>query len=239
MSLLQTPLHSLHRELGAKLVPFAGYEMPVQYTAGIIKEHLHTRAAAGLFDVSHMGQLLVSGPGSTAMLESLVPADLRALSRHAQTYTLFTNEAGGVLDDLIITRRDEEDYSLVVNAACKKQDIEHLRSHLHKQQLDVLQEQGLLALQGPRAREVMSALCPEVADLVFMHGCPATLGGVPVYVSCSGYTGEDGFEISVPSAQTQEVARQLLQNEWVEPIGLGARDSLRLEAGLCPGRGRR
>ena len=233
MSLLHTPLDALHRELGAKMVPFAGYDMPVQYTAGIIKEHLHTRQAAGLFDVSHMGQVLIRGEGSAAMLESLVPVDVEALDIDQQTYALFTNDSGGVLDDLIITRWAQDEFFLVVNAGCKTGDIAHLRAHLSGQDLTVLEEQALLALQGPAAREVMGTLCPAAAQLTFMHGCAAQVDGVDVYITCSGYTGEDGFEISVPAAAAEALARRLLAFEAVEPIGLGARDSLRLEAGLC------
>lgn len=233
MTLLHTPLDALHRELGARMVPFAGYDMPVQYTAGIIKEHLHTREAAGLFDVSHMGQVIIEGEGSVAMLESLVPVDVAALAINQQTYALFTNDEGGVLDDLIVTRWAQDRFFLVVNAGCKTQDIEHLRAHLSGQTLTVLADQALLALQGPRARDVMRSLCPDAAKLVFMRGCPALIDGIEAYITCSGYTGEDGFEISVPGAAAEKLARRLLAIEAVQPIGLGARDSLRLEAGLC------
>ena len=233
MTLLSTPLDALHRELGAKMVPFAGYEMPVQYPSGIIKEHLHTREAAGLFDVSHMGQVIIEGAGSAAMLESLVPVDIESLGRNRQTYALLTNDQGGVLDDLIITRWDQDRFFLVVNAGCKAQDIAHLRAHLCGQTLTVLADQALLALQGPAAREVMRDLCPAAAELVFLQGCPAVLAGTEVYITCSGYTGEDGFEISVPAAQAEALARRLLAVAPVRAIGLGARDSLRLEAGLC------
>jgi len=233
MTLLTTPLDALHRELGAKMVPFAGYDMPVQYPRGIIKEHLHTRQAAGLFDVSHMGQVIIEGAGSAAMLESLVPVDIEGLGVNRQTYALFTNERGGVLDDLIITRWQQDRFFLVVNAACKEQDIAHLRAHLSGQTLSAMTEQALLALQGPAAREVMRALCPEAAALVFMQGCAATIEGTEVYITCSGYTGEDGFEISVPAAGAESLARLLLAAGPVQAIGLGARDSLRLEAGLC------
>mgnify|MGYP003664770009 FL=1 len=233
MSLLHTPLDALHRELGAKMVPFAGYDMPVQYQTGIIKEHLHTRQAAGLFDVSHMGQVLIQGEGSAAMLESLVPVDIEALDINQQTYALFTTDTGGVLDDLIITRWAQDEFFLVVNAGCKSADIAHLRSHLSGQTLTVLDEQALLALQGPAARGVMATLCPQAVQLTFMHGCRAQIDGVDVYITCSGYTGEDGFEISVPAAAAETLARRLLAVEAVQPIGLGARDSLRLEAGLC------
>jgi aminomethyltransferase len=233
MSLLTTPLDALHRELGAKMVPFAGYDMPVQYPTGIIREHQQTRERAGLFDVSHMGQVVIEGPGTAAMLESLVPVDVEGLAVNGQTYALFTNERGGVLDDLIITRWAEDRFFLVVNAACKAQDITHLRAHLDGQSLEVLEAQALIALQGPAAREVMAQLCPAAAQLVFMTGTRAELDGVPVYITCSGYTGEDGFEISVPAGAAEALARRILAFEQVEPIGLGARDSLRLEAGLC------
>lgn len=234
MTLLTTPLDALHRELGAKMVPFAGYDMPVQYPAGIIKEHLQTRESAGLFDVSHMGQVIIEGAGVAAMLESLVPVDIEGLGTHRQTYALLTNDQGGVLDDLIITRWSADKFFLVVNAACKEQDIAHLRGHLTgAQSLTVLEDQALLALQGPKAREVMSELCPAAADLVFMQGAAATIDGVEAYVTCSGYTGEDGFEISVLNGAADALARRILDFDQVEPIGLGARDSLRLEAGLC------
>jgi len=233
VTLLTTPLDALHRELGARMVPFAGYDMPVQYPTGIIREHLHTRAAAGLFDVSHMGQLILEGAGSVDLLESLVPVDIAGLGVNRQTYALFTNEAGGVLDDLIITRWDEDTFFLVVNAGCKAQDIAHLRAHLTGQQLAALHDQALLALQGPAARQVMRDLCPAAAGLVFMQGCRAAIDGIDVYITCSGYTGEDGFELSVPASRAEALARRLLAIDPIGAIGLGARDSLRLEAGLC------
>ena len=233
VTLLTTPLDALHRELGAKMVPFAGYDMPVQYPPGIIKEHLHTREAAGLFDVSHMGQVVIEGPGAAAMLESLVPVDIEGLAQGRQTYALFTNERGGVLDDLIITRWAADKFFLVVNAGCKEADIAHLRAHLQGQNLTVLEDQALLALQGPQARQVMGELCPAAAELVFMQGCHADIDGTPVYITCSGYTGEDGFEISVAASSAEALARRFLALEPVQAIGLGARDSLRLEAGLC------
>ena len=233
MSLLTTPLDTLHRELGAKMVPFAGYDMPVQYPAGIIKEHQHTREQAGLFDVSHMGQVVIEGAGTAAMLESLVPVDVMGLADQRQTYALFTNDTGGVLDDLIITRWGEERFFLVVNAACKAQDIAHLQAALDGQTLTVLEDQALLALQGPAARRVMGQLCPAAAELTFMSGCAGEIDGSVVYITCSGYTGEDGFEISMPASAAEAIARRLLAFDEVQPIGLGARDSLRLEAGLC------
>ena len=231
--MLKTPLDSLHRELGARMVPFAGYEMPVQYPAGILKEHLHTRSAAGLFDVSHMGQVRIRGAGIGEALEALVPVDVQGLGQNAQTYALFTNERGGVLDDLIITRWSEEELFLVVNAACKEQDIAHLRAGLEGFEIEVMEDQALLALQGPAARSVISQLAPAAAGLTFMNGLATSLEGSEVYITCSGYTGEDGFEISMPAAIAEQVARSLLEHEAVEAIGLGARDSLRLEAGLC------
>jgi aminomethyltransferase len=233
MTLLTTPLDGLHRELGAKMVPFAGYAMPVQFPTGIIKEHLHTRDAAGLFDVSHMGQVVVEGRGAAALLESLVPVDIEGLGTDRQTYALFTNERGGVRDDLIITRWSADSFFLVVNAACKDEDIAHLRQYLADQTLNVLQDRALLALQGPAARAVMQRLCPEAAGLQFMQGRRLSIAGIEAYITCSGYTGEDGFEISLPAGSAESLARTLLQDESVAPVGLGARDSLRLEAGLC------
>jgi len=234
MSLKHTPLDALHRELGARMVPFAGYDMPVQYTEGIIVEHRHTREAAGLFDVSHMGQLLLRGDGIADTLESLMPADLQALGEHRQTYALLTNDDGGVRDDLIVTRWDEETFFLVVNAACKADDRAWIESNLSSgQSLEELGGQGLLALQGPLARDVLAALIPELATLTFLCGGNFELDGVPLYITCSGYTGEDGFELSVPGEHTEAIARRLLAHDAVAPIGLGARDSLRLESGLC------
>lgn len=230
--LLFTPLNDLHIELGAKMVPFAGYNMPVQYADGIKKEHLHTRAAAGLFDVSHMGQVVVSGEGAAKALEALVPVELEALPINKQTYAVFTDEQGGILDDLIITRWADDSFFLVVNAACKEQDIAHLKAGLAGFNLDVL-DRGLLALQGPKAEAVMAALEPKAAGLTFMNGCNGAIDGVECFITRSGYTGEDGFEISIPAQSTVQVAKVLLAQEGVKPIGLGARDSLRLEAGLC------
>lgn len=232
-TLKSTALQDLHVELGARMVPFAHYSMPVQYPMGILKEHQHTRTQAGLFDVSHMGQVIIEGEGAAQMLESLVPVDIEGLGINRQTYALFTNDQGGVLDDLIITRWDDNTFFLVVNAACKDQDIAHLKAALQGQTLKVMEGQSLLALQGPSAREVLAQWVPEVANLVFMQGMHASIDDVPVYISCSGYTGEDGYELSVPDACADSLARRLLANDAVAPIGLGARDSLRLEAGLC------
>lgn len=234
---LKTPLYDLHVELGAKMVPFAGYLMPVQYPLGIMKEHLHTRDQAGLFDVSHMGQVRVKGTGITEALEKLVPVDLHALPQFKQTYAVFTDKNGGILDDLIITRWADDEFFLVVNAACKQQDIAHLRSHLNGFEIEVMDQQALLALQGPSARSVMDQLIPAATALRFMGGCFAAIDidgqDVECFVTCSGYTGEDGFEISVAAEHATAVANKLLAFDAVEAIGLGARDSLRLEVGLC------
>lgn len=231
--LLRTPLYDLHVSLGAKMVPFAGYEMPVQYPMGILKEHLHTRAQAGLFDVSHMGQVFLVGPEAAAALETLVPVDIVDLPEGLQRYALFTSETGGVMDDLMVANFGDRLF-VVVNAACKAQDIAHMQKHLSGRcKVEVLEDRALLALQGPAAGAVMARLAPETAEMVFMTTATVTLVGVPCYVSRSGYTGEDGFEISVPAAQAEALARELLSHPEVAPIGLGARDSLRLEAGLC------
>jgi aminomethyltransferase len=231
--LARTPLYDLHIELGARMVPFAGYEMPVQYPSGIIKEHQHTRNQAGLFDVSHMGQVRLSGPDAAAALETLVPVDIVDLPVGNQRYALFTNEQGGILDDLMVANSGDSLF-VVVNAACKQQDIAHMRAHLSGRcQVDELADRALLALQGPAAAAVMARLAPETAKMVFMEHGQTTLVGAPCLISRSGYTGEDGFEISVPADKALELARWLLAQPEVAPIGLGARDSLRLEAGLC------
>lgn len=234
--LRKTPLHALHLELGAKMVPFAGYEMPVQYRPGVMKEHLHTRAAAGLFDVSHMGQVILrheSGRAAVAeALEALVPADLLGLGEMRQRYGFFTNDAGGILDDLMIANRGDH-LLLVVNAACKAADIAHMRAGLPGIDVDERTERALLALQGPEAEAVLGAILPEAARMRFMDVgvFPSDYG--ELWVSRSGYTGEDGFEVSVTAERAEALARALLSHDAVEPIGLGARDSLRLEAGLC------
>ena len=233
-----TPLHALHLELGGKMVPFAGYAMPVQYPTGIMGEHRHTRAAAGLFDVSHMGQAWLDAPGIAALLETLVPGDIQGLAPGQIRYSLLMAEDGGILDDLMITRPlDDTDGSrlfLVVNAACKDQDFAHIAAKLAgRATLTRLDDRALLALQGPKAAEVMARLGPEANRLVFMTASPVTVAGIDCLVSRSGYTGEDGFEISVPADRAEDLARTLLAQPDVAPIGLGARDSLRLEAGLC------
>lgn len=228
----KTPLFDLHLQLGAKMVPFAGYQMPVQYPDGILAEHLHTRQFAGLFDVSHMGQVLLRGPGVASALETLVPVELESLPLNKQTYAVFTNEKGGILDDLIICRWQEDRFFLVVNAACKDQDIAHLRDNLPGLDIEVL-DRALLALQGPAAKDVMQVLLPAATELSFMTGCAGELSGAECYVTRSGYTGEDGFEISVANDHAVRVAEAILACDQVAPVGLGARDSLRLEAGLC------
>ena len=230
---LKTPLYDLHRELGGKMVPFAGYSMPVQFSAGVLKEHLHTRSQAGLFDVSHMGQIVARGDDAAAILESVLPLDLQALPVGQQRYAVLLNEDGGMRDDLIVTRWDETTFFLVVNAACKQDDLAWFRARCPELDFQLQSTQALLALQGPRAREVLAAQLPEIATLAFMQGRPVTVAGEPAYVTCSGYTGEDGFEISLPATVAESVARTLLADDRVAPIGLGARDSLRLEAGLC------
>ena len=233
--LLKTPLHALHLELGARMVPFAGYDMPVQYPLGVMKEHQHTREHAGLFDVSHMGQILLSGADAARALETLVPVDIIDLPVGMQRYAMFTNEQGGILDDLMVANLGNDQLFLVVNAACKDQDLAHLRKHLgkHCDIQPLFEERALLALQGPAAVTVLQGLAPEVASMTFMQFAPVTLLGTGCYVSRSGYTGEDGFEISVPAQHAEALARHLLADPQVQAIGLGARDSLRLEAGLC------
>ena len=229
----RTALYDLHIELGAKMVPFAGYDMPLQYPSGILKEHKHARAQAGLFDVSHMGQLRLSGSDAAAALESLVPVDIIDLPANRQRYAVFTNPQGGILDDLMVSNGGDHLF-LVVNAACKQQDTAHLRQHLAGRcQIEELTDRSLLALQGPAAAAVMARLAPATAQMVFMQTGKVTLAGAECFISRSGYTGEDGFEISVPNVQAEALARLLLAQEEVAPIGLGARDSLRLEAGLC------
>ncbi|MCZ4306991.1 glycine cleavage system aminomethyltransferase GcvT [Zoogloeaceae bacterium G21618-S1] len=231
---LRTPLYDLHVSLGAKMVPFAGYAMPVQYPTGIIKEHTHTRTEAGLFDVSHMGQVRLTGPDAAAALESLVPVDIIDLPVGMQRYAVFTNEAGGVMDDLMVANAGNDSLFVVVNAGCKAQDIAHMQKHLSGRcSVEVLDDRALLALQGPAAATVMARLAPATAEMIFMNFTSVTLVGVECYISRSGYTGEDGYEISVPADKAEALARELLAQPEVLPIGLGARDSLRLEAGLC------
>ena len=238
--LLQTPLHALHLRLGARLVPFAGYAMPVQYPGGVIAEHRQCREAAALFDVSHMGQLRLVGDDAAAALETLVPVDIVDLPVGKQRYALFTNDHGGLLDDLMIVRPDAAaraafgDLFLVVNAGCKDADLRHLQTNIgHRCAVVPMPERALLALQGPQAVDALARLNPAVATMVFMSGGVFDLAGTTCFVTRSGYTGEDGFEISVPAEHAVTLAEALLAQPEVKPAGLGARDTLRLEAGLC------
>lgn len=231
--LQQTPLHDLHLALGARMVPFAGYAMPVQYPAGIIAEHRQCRGSAALFDVSHMGQLRLVGPDAAAALETLVPQDMVGLGVLKQRYAFFTNDQGGLLDDLMVTRRPD-DLFVVVNAGCKDADTRHLIERIGARcEVVPMPDHALLALQGPKAVTALARLNAGVAALTFMSGGAFTLAGADCFVTRSGYTGEDGFEISVPAGQAIALARALLAEPEVAPAGLGARDTLRLEAGLC------
>ncbi len=230
---LKTPLHALHLECGARMVPFAGYDMPVSFPDGILAEHHHCRGAAALFDVSHMGQLKLLGDDAARALESLVPMDVVGLGVGKQRYAFFTNAAGGILDDLMITRH-ENDLFLIVNAACKEADTRHLVTHIGTRCTVLPQpDRALLALQGPKAVTALARLNPQVAELTFMTGALFELAGAACFVTRSGYTGEDGFEISVPADAAVALAKALLSQAEVKPAGLGARDTLRLEAGLC------
>jgi aminomethyltransferase len=235
--LLKTPLHALHLELGAKMVPFAGYDMPVNYPGGILAEHRQCRESAALFDVSHMGQVRLAGDGAAAALETVVPMDVIDLGAGKQRYAFFTNEHGGILDDLMITRRGADfggDLLLVVNAACKDADIRHLVTNIgHRCVVQPLPDRALLALQGPQAASALVRLAPGVAALTFMTGGRFEIAGADCFVTRSGYTGEDGFEISLEADRADGLARRLLALPEVKPAGLGARDTLRLEAGLC------
>lgn len=234
-ALKHTPLHALHLSLGAKMVPFAGYDMPVQYPAGVMKEHLHTRAAAGLFDVSHMGQVIIRAASFDEVakaLETLVPVDILGLKPGRQRYGFFTSHNGGILDDLMITNRGDH-LLVVVNAACKDQDVAHMKAHLDDCDVTLLEDRALLALQGPAAELVLASLWAGAADMKFMDVRDASILGADCIISRSGYSGEDGYEISIPADKAEEFAKALLAHPECEPIGLGARDSLRLEAGLC------
>ena len=235
--LLTTPLNALHIELGARMVPFAGYSMPVQYPAGLVAEHHHTRNAAGLFDVSHMGQLRLSGPDAAAALESLMPVDVIGLGVHKQRYGLLLNDEGGIIDDLMFVNRNVTnggDIFVIVNGACKHGDLAHIQQRIAGRcTIEAQFDRALLALQGPQAASALQRLLPGVEKLVFMTGAAFEVDGADLYVTRSGYTGEDGFEISLPAAAAEPFARRLLAQPEVKPIGLGARNSLRLEAGLC------
>ena len=240
-SLQSTPLHDLHVSLGARMVPFAGYSMPVQYPAGLMAEHLHTRAAAGLFDVSHMGQLRLVGPDAAAAFESLMPVDVVDLPVGKQRYGLLLNDEGGIIDDLMFFKR-EHDIFVIVNGACKAGDIAHIQQKIGQRcQVIPMPQMALMALQGPLAVKALARLCPGIENLVFMtggtfhiacdsHGPHQT---IECFVTRSGYTGEDGFEISVHEMKAEALAHALLAQPEVKPVGLGARNSLRLEAGLC------
>ncbi|GAB2482546.1 glycine cleavage system aminomethyltransferase GcvT [Comamonas humi] len=233
-----TPLNALHLELGARMVPFAGYSMPVQYPEGLIAEHKHTRASAGLFDVSHMGQLRLVGSGAAAAFESLMPVDVIDLPVGKQRYGLLLNDEGGILDDLMFFNQGlvngEHTLFVIVNGACKAADIAHIQDRIGSRcQVVPMPDHGLLALQGPQAVTALSRLAPGVEKLVFMTGGQFDVDGISCFITRSGYTGEDGFEISVPGNQAEALARKLLAQPEVKPIGLGARNSLRLEAGLC------
>lgn len=234
--LRKTVLNDLHRDLGAKMVPFAGYEMPVQYPMGVMKEHLHCRAAAGLFDVSHMGQVIVRAPGGygeiAAAMEALVPVDVAGLGEGRQRYAMFTNDAGGIEDDLMLANRGDHLF-VVVNAACKQADIARMRALMPHCDVSEITDRALIALQGPKAAAALGALVPGAGDMRFMDVAVTGSRWGELWLSRSGYTGEDGYEISVPEAGAKALARALLDNDAVAPIGLGARDSLRLEAGLC------
>jgi aminomethyltransferase len=231
--LKSTPLDAWHRACGARMVPFAGYAMPVQYQ-GVLAEHLHCRAQAALFDVSHMGQATLTGATAAGALERLVPGDLLGLKPGRQRYTLLTNEAGGIIDDLMVANIGEERLFLVVNASRKDDDFTHIAANLpFGVRLHRHEDRALLALQGPAAASVIARIGPEAAKLPFMGVAAVMLAGIPCLVSRSGYTGEDGFEISVPADGAEALAQRLVAEPEVQPAGLGARDSLRLEAGLC------
>jgi aminomethyltransferase len=228
-----TSLYQMHLDAGAKMVPFAGYEMPVSYPLGIKKEHIHTREKAGLFDVSHMGQIRLVGKNAKRALESLVPVDIIDLPLMKLRYALFTNKDGGVMDDLMVTSLGDEDLFLVVNAACKEADFEHLLNTIGVEcKVEFLEDVALLALQGPKAHEVLAEIAPSTSEMTFMTAKQLVINGIDCFITRSGYTGEDGFEISLLAKDAEELAKLLLSNEEVEWVGLGARDSLRLEAGL-------
>ncbi len=232
-TLFETPLHALHAELGARMVPFAGYSMPVQYPAGLMAEHLHTRSSAGLFDVSHMGQLRLEGTGAAAAFESLMPVDVIGLPVGKQRYGLLLNDAGGIMDDLMFFNTGDGIF-IIVNGACKAVDIAHIQQKIGTQcKVIPMPEMALFALQGPQAVTALSRLAPGVEKLVFMTGGRFDVAGCDCFLTRSGYTGEDGFEISVHADQAKKLARALLAQPEVKPVGLGARNSLRLEAGLC------
>ncbi len=232
--LLKTPLYDLHVALGARMVPFAGYSMPVQYPAGLMAEHKHTRDAAGLFDISHMGQLRLVGPDAAAAFETLMPVDVIDLPAGKQRYGLLLNDEGGILDDLMFFNEGNGSLFVIVNGACKVADIAHIQQKIGARcSVQPLPDHALLALQGPQAAATLARLSPGIERFVFMTGGAVRIGGIPAFVTRSGYTGEDGFEISVAASDADALARLLLAQPEVKPVGLGARNSLRLEAGLC------
>lgn len=234
IQLLKTPLYDLHVELGARMVPFAGYSMPVQYPAGLMAEHRHTRTAAGLFDISHMGQLRLVGPDAAAAFETLMPVDVVDLAPGKQRYGLLLDDEGGILDDLMFFNEGHDSLFVIVNGACKVADIAHIRQKIGARcEVEPLPDHALLALQGPQAAATLARLSPGIERFVFMTGGAVRIGGIAAFVTRSGYTGEDGFEISVAAKDAEALARLLLAQPEVQPIGLGARNSLRLEAGLC------
>jgi len=237
-ALLHTPLHALHLELGARMVPFAGYSMPVQYPAGLVAEHKHTRNAAGLFDISHMGQLRLVGPDAAAAFETLMPVDVIGLAPGKQRYGLLLDDHGGILDDLMFFNEGHDSLFVIVNGACKVADLAHIQARIGARcEVQPLPDHALLALQGPQAATILARLSPGIERFVFMSGGAVQIGDaktqVAAFVTRSGYTGEDGFEISVRGEDAEPLARLLLAQPEVQPIGLGARNSLRLEAGLC------
>ncbi len=230
--LKKTPLYNLHLKLGAKMVTFAGYEMPLQYSAGIIQEHKHCREQVGFFDISHMGQCLITGQSVAEELEKLTPSNITGLNIGQQRYTVLTNHHGGIIDDVIITRT-ESGFLVIVNAACKEKDFAHIQQHLSDHcNLQVLQDQALFALQGPKTEKLMAQLSEQASNLSFMQACTSRIANMECFISRCGYTGEDGFEISIAHNSAEALAEQLLAFDEVAPVGLGARDTLRLEAGL-------
>lgn len=228
----RTPLYDLHIELGGKMVEFAGWELPIRYPAGLMAEHKHCREKAALFDVSHMGQIVLNGARAAKRLETLVPADIIGLDAGKARYTFFTSERGGILDDLIVSNAGDHLF-LVVNASMRDSDVAHMKKQLPRLAMTVLEDRALIALQGPAAEAVLAPLCPEAAKLRFMETLAADVMNVPCRVSRLGYTGEDGYEISMPGEAAMQITRELLKHDDCMPAGLGARDSLRLEAGLC------
>ena len=231
--LRKTALYDMHIAAKAKMVTFAGYNMPLHFSTGIMREHNHTRGSASLFDVSHMGQIILSGSGIGAALEKLMPIDLQSMPIYQQLYGVMTNVEGGIIDDLVVTRWAEDTYFLVVNALRKEEDLNHLRNHLSGFTVEYMSDQALIALQGPKTVQVMEEISPTASNLTFMDSCHLSIGGIDCFVSRSGYTGEDGFQISVDQAHAQSLSEQFLASGVVKWAGLGARDSLRLEAGLC------